>query len=146
MHRGSPTEGFVRQVIKTVETETSGEFQVRRPYRYMYDSDDGSLYFQYFNRAGAENLWYRVSENALRDLFRSEWQALVCFTNPADRIAYLIPIGGVRAQLKLVGWTRPDLEVNIDHAGRRWRELDWDIIGYLRSFPAPEGDGHQGAP
>ena len=80
--RSSATGAFVRQVIEDLEGETAGSFQVRSPYRYMYDSEDRTLYFQNFSRAGAENLWYRVSENALRDLDQAGRQALVCLAAP----------------------------------------------------------------
>lgn len=127
------TEAFIRTVL---EREFGGRFGVRSPYRTMYQDADRIVYFQNFNRAGTSNLWYRLKGTALETLTEDGRDAFVTFTNPAERFAYVIPIRALEERVKKVGWDREDLEVNIDPATDRWRELDWDLSGYVRRYAA----------
>lgn len=125
------TEGFIGTVL---EREFGGRFRVRSPYRTMYQNAERIVYFQNFNKAGTSNLWYRLKGTALDTLTGDRRDAFVAFTNPAERFAYLIPVRDLEERVRKVGWDREDLEVNIDPAADRWRELDWDLSQYLRRY------------
>ena len=60
--------------------------------------------------------------------------AFLIFTNPAENIAYIIPVTEVVRKMKECGWDREALEVNIDHENSYWRELSWDIGSYYQEF------------
>lgn len=128
---GGATEAFVQRVL---ESEFGGGFRLRSPYRTMYETDQRLIYFQNFNKAGTSNLWYRLKATALETLGTDRRAAYVVFTNPAERFAYLIPVDDLEKRAAHVGWNRDDLEVNIDPATNRWRELEWDLSTYLRRF------------
>lgn len=130
------TEEFIEQIL---EEEYGGPFRVRPPYRTMYQDEEHLIYFQNFNRAGTANLWYRLKGTAMDTLTSDRRRAYVVFTNPADRFAYLIPVGDLETQVRKVGWEREDLEVNIDPGTDRWRELEWDLSEYLRRFESACG-------
>ena len=117
-----------------LEEEFGGRFTVRAPYRTMFQDSDRIVYFQNFNKAGTSNLWYRLKGVALETLSSDRRDAFVAFTNPAERFAYLIPVRDLEARARKAGWDREDLEVNIDPAADRWRELDWDLSEYVRRF------------
>jgi len=107
------------------------EFRTRSPYRTMFESEKHLIYFQNFNKAGTDNLWYRLSESSLEVLRKSRKIALVCFTNPAEKIVYEIPIKEIDNQATVANWKREYYEVNIDPATSRWRDLEWSIQQYL---------------
>ena len=134
------TGEFVSRLLREISSEWGEELTRKPPYRYMFESDGRLLYVQNFNKEGAENLWYRINEGAMRDLLASDRSAWVCFTNPADGIAYLMPFDDIRERMVQSKWERDDVEVNVDHASRRWRDLDWDIGTYLRTYPSRTED------
>lgn len=102
----------------------------------MFESDDELVYFQNFEKAGSAKLWFRISRKPWGELCGSDKRATICFTNPAERICYMIPVADIRLQIEKTGWDRDYLEVNIDHAGSRWIELNWKIDDYLRNLAA----------
>ena len=105
-------------------------FRARSPYRTMFESDSRLIYFQNFSKAETMNLWYRLTEGALETLKKSNKTVYVCFTNPVANIIYEIPMKDISNQLLKAKWTKKFLEVNIDPANSRWRELDWNIEKY----------------
>ena len=50
------------------------------------------------------------------------------------RLAYVLPLEEIADRVRAAGWSREDLEVNIDHANGRWKELNWTLERYLRRF------------
>lgn len=107
------------------------KFRPLSPYRTMFESDNYLIYFQNFNKGETVNLWYRLSESSLDTLRKSEKTAIVCFTNPAEDIVYEIPVRDIDIQATKAKWGKAYMEVNIDPASSRWRELDWNIEQYL---------------
>jgi hypothetical protein len=124
-------EAFIQEVLKE---EFGDGFRARSPYRTMYQNGERLVYFQNFDKAGSTNLWYRLREGPLETLTGDQRDAYVVFTNPAERFAYLIPVPDLEKRASRAGWDREDLEVNIDPAENRWRELDWDLSQYLRRY------------
>ena len=124
------TNEFVRIVLKKEFTE---EFQKKSPYRYMFESANRLIYFQNFNQKSA-TLWYRVNEKPLRVLKASSKKCFICLTNPAEGIAYLIPLEEVEKQILSSNWERDYLEINIDHISSKWKELDWNIKQFLKTY------------
>jgi hypothetical protein len=93
------------------------------------------LYFLNFNKPGATNLWYKVNSTALHALLAADKPAYVVFTNPAERLAWIIPIEDLADAYKRFGsrgLTSGDLDVNIDVERDRIRELDWSLEAYRR--------------
>ena len=120
-------EPFVRELIKR---QFGAGLIKRRPFRLMFESSDKLVYVQNFNKK-SEHLWYRVTENPWNQMQSGKKDRWLCFTNPAERYAYIIPVSDVQTQLKRSAWNRSYLEVNIDPATHRWIELDWNIAKYL---------------
>jgi hypothetical protein len=110
------------------------KFMVRSPYRAMFESGNYLVYFQNFNKAGTANLWYRLNEDSLKVLRSTNKAAHVCFTNPAEKFAYQIPMVDIDRQAEKAKWTKNFYEVNIDPVNSRWRELDWKIDKYYVSL------------
>ena len=108
-------------------------FRTRSPYRTMFESADTVVYFQNFNKPDSPNLWYRLRAKAIRDMRGTRKAAYVCLTNPAERLAYVLDLKLIIEKAEhAAGWLgEDDLEVNIDHADGRWRELNWSIEAYL---------------
>lgn len=123
----SDPEPFVRELLNR---KFGSDLMRRRPFRLMFESPDKLVYIQNFNKK-SEHLWYRVTENPWKQLQSSKKKAWLCFTNPAERYSYTIPVSDVQTKLKPSGWNRSYLEVNIDPASHRWVELDWNIGNYL---------------
>jgi hypothetical protein len=71
-----------------------------------------------------------LASGALKTMRSPKKSGIVCFTNPADRCAYIIPIQKIDERVKSSEWKRSEIEVNIDHENTRWRELNWDIEEY----------------
>lgn len=132
--RSSAVEGTEAFAQRVLEEEFGGEFRVLSPYRTMYQNGQRVVYFQNFNKAGTSNLWYRLKRSALETLRSDGRDAYIAFTNPAEGFAYLIPLSDLERRAQQAGWSREDLEVNIDPAADRWRELDWNLSQYLRSY------------
>ncbi len=124
------TNEFVRIVLNKEFTE---EFKRKSPYRYMFESNNSLIYFQNFNQESA-TLWYRVNEKSLKALKSSSKKCFLCLTNPAESIAYLIPLEDVEKQIASSNYKRDYLEINIDHISRKWKELDWNIKQFLKTY------------
>lgn len=124
---GVGKEDYVLGVLKTKFTSI---FRKARGYQWLFESDDALVYFQNFDKADSPKLWYRINQSPLLNLTRSSKKAYICFTNPSDGIAYLIPLQDIRARAKQVGWSRDYYEVNLDVQSGRWIELDWNIDAY----------------
>jgi len=121
---------FVKIIL---ENEFSERFRKRSPYRYMFESEKNLIYFQNFNQESA-TLWYRVTAKALQVLIASLKESFLCLTNPAESIAYLIPIDEIKNHIASSNWERDYLEINIDHLSCKWKELNWDIQKFLKKF------------
>ncbi|MFW6083933.1 MAG: hypothetical protein ACODAA_01855 [Gemmatimonadota bacterium] len=109
----------------------------RGAFRTMFESGERLLYFLNFNKPGATNLWYKVPATALHALIAAEKPAYVVFTNPAERLAWLIPIEDLVRAYKERGAQalgEGDLDVNVDVEGNRVRELDWNVGAYRREL------------
>ncbi len=124
----SSREEFVSSFL---QNRYGGKFRTKSPFRTMFESEKHLIYFQNFNKSGTTNLWYRLSESSLNALRETSKIAIVCFTNPSDNIVFEIPITDIDKQILKNNWKKDFLEVNIDPAGLRWRELDWNIEHYL---------------
>ena len=122
------SEAFAASFLKNKYGE---KFRTRTPYRTMFESETRLIYFQNFNKAGTANLWYRLSKGSLNALRTTKKIALVCFTNPSEKIIYEIPMKDIDIQAANANWKKDFFEVNIDPANSRWRELDWNIEGFL---------------
>lgn len=121
---------FVHTVLNKEFTE---DFRKKSPYRFMFESAKTLIYFQNFNQESA-TLWYRVIEKPLRVLRSSNKKCFLCLTNPAESIAYLIPLEEIEKQIVSSNWERDYLEINIDHISRKWKELGWSIKQYLKMY------------
>ena len=99
----------------------------------MFESNNMLIYFQNFNKKN-DNLWYRVTKQPLQTLKNSSKRSFIGFTNPAEKIVYLIPLNDIEQAILESGWDRDYLEVNIDHLSHKWRELNWDIQSYLKKY------------
>jgi len=131
-HRlSSSHSGADKFVNELLQTEFGGGFRRRAPYRLMFESAESVVYIQNFNKA-SDHLWYRVTEQPWGDLTSETKSAWICFTNPAERFAYVIPVKDVEKQVQSAAWNRPYLEVNIDPSNSRWTELDWNLEQYRR--------------
>lgn len=124
----SSSEVFVSSYLQGRYAEV---FRTKSPYRTMYESEKHLIYFQNFNKSGTINLWYRLSESSLSTLRESTKIAIVCFTNPSEDIIIEIPMKDIDKQIVKSAWKKEFLEVNIDPANLRWRELDWSLQQYL---------------
>jgi len=124
------TDVFVRELVD----QQFGRNLVRRsPYRYMFASSEKLIYVQNFNKK-AQHLWFRITKSPWDDLQSWKKEAWLCFTNPAEKYAYVIPVKDIQKQITLSRWNRDYLEVNIDPANCRWIELDWNIKSYLKNL------------
>lgn len=136
-----------RESQKAKEKEVSSEAFIRKfwakkfqgvprqvgRYRMMLESDTDIVYFQNFNKLGSPNLWFRLNPSPLETIRSSRKRSWICFTNPAERFGYLIPISAVDSKAQDHKWSRPEYEVNIDVADDRWREFDWKLGEFLVS-------------
>lgn len=123
----------VRFVQELLEREFGGDFTVRRPYQFMFESPQSLVYIQNYNQS-SEKLWYRVDKKAWGLVRDSDRPTTLCLTNPAEKFAYIIPIKDIELQVHKANWDRDYLEINIDHASSRWIELNWNIGDYLKTF------------
>jgi hypothetical protein len=130
IQKTNDVEGFLRDILTQ---EFEGGFTRRLPYRMMFESPGRVVYFRNFNKQ-SDKLWYRVTEVPWRQLRQSNKAATICFTNPAERTAYAIPVEDIEARIDKTQWKRDYLEVNINHIASRWIELDWSIERYLKSW------------
>ena len=121
-------------ISRILAAEFGGRFRVRSPYQMLFESDEQLVYFQNFNASGSHNLWFRLNERPLGILRDSSKAAFVCLTNPAEGFAFLLPIDDVLDHARRAGWTRPEVEVNIDPETSKWREFDWNLAPYRRQY------------
>lgn len=129
--RRTSGESSAAFMAKFLERKFGGGFRTRSPYRTMFESPTQLVYFQNFNKADSPNLWYRLKATALKVLRETQKEAFVCLSNPAERLAYMLPVPTLLERATRSGWSGDDLEVNIDHANGRWRELDWRMDAHL---------------
>ena len=121
------TDEFVRSHL---EKSFGGGFRKRAPYRMMFESGEKLVYFQNFNSADVDTLWFRLRGDSLKDLRTSRKEAIVCFTNPSKDLAFAVPFGVIQEGIERAKWNRPDLEVNIEYPSWIWRELGFSIRPY----------------
>ncbi len=124
------TNDFVKIIL---DKELPEGYQRKSPYRFMFESNTRLIYFQNFNQPSA-TLWYRITNKPLKVLRESEKKCFICLTNPAEGIAYQIPLEDIESKLVSSNWNRDYLEINIDHVSHKWKELDWNIKQYLKSY------------
>ena len=122
------SEAFITSFLRERYGET---FRVKSPFRTMYESERHLIYFQNFNKIGTTNLWYRLSESSLKTLRKTTKTAIICFTNPSESMIIEVPVKDLDNQVAKSTWKKEFLEVNIDPADLRWRELDWNLQKYL---------------
>jgi hypothetical protein len=128
------SEAFTTSFLR----ERYGEgFRVKSPFRTMFESERHLIYFQNFNKIGTANLWYRLSESSLKALRKTTKTATICFTNPSENLVIEVPMKDLDAQVARSTWKKEFLEVNIDPADLRWREIDWNLQKYLVKRGAP---------
>lgn len=126
------TEASSEAFINSFLHERYGEkFRVKSPFRTMFESERHLIYFQNFNKVGTTNLWYRLSESSLKELRKTTKNAIICFTNPSENLVIEVPMKDLDAQVARSTWEKEFLEVNIDPADLRWREIDWNLQKYL---------------
>lgn len=85
---------------------------------------------------------YKVNATALHALLEAEKPAYVVFTNPAERLAWVIPIEELARAYKQRGSRRlgdGDLDVNVDVERDRIRELNWSVEAYRRERDTESG-------
>jgi len=122
------SEAFITSFLRARYGE---EFRVKTPFRTMFESEKHLIYFQNFNKSGTTNLWYRLSESSLKELRKTTKTAIICFTNPSENLVIEVPMKDLDNQLARSTWKKEFLEVNIDPADLRWREIDWNLQKYL---------------
>ena len=128
--RSDNSKAFVSFVLKRDFAE---QLHKRSPYKMMFESDKHLIYFQNFNKEN-DRLWYRVTSKPYEILRSSRKITFLILTNPAERIAYIIPFEEVKNRCHVSKWTRDYLEINIDHMSSRWIELNWNIKEYLKRY------------
>ena len=121
---------FVQAVLGE---EFSEEFKKVRPYQFMFESASHLVYFQNFDKP-SDKLWYRITAKPRNLLRSSDKIAWICLTNPPDRNAYLLPVKDIEKQANVSKWTRPNLEINIGYLHHVWRELNWNLVKYLKNY------------
>jgi len=123
-------DSFVGEFMKR---EFAAGFARRGRSRLMFESPERVVYVQNFNKQ-SDHVWYRITEQPWRELQASKKPAWLCFTNPVERYAYVIPVEDVIRRSKTQNWSRNYLEVNIDPVASRWVELDRRIEQYLKQY------------
>ena len=118
-------------VSSYLQSRYGDKFRAKAPFRTMFESEKNLIYFQNFNKLGTTNLWYRLSESSLKILRETPKIAIVCLTNPSEQLVIEIPMKDIDNQISKCNWKKKFLEVNIDPASLRWRELDWNIERYI---------------
>lgn len=124
-------ESFVQEILRV---EFGAGFKVHPPYVMMFESASHLVYFQNFAGTNAPNLWYRLKARPMRVLRATRKQAFVCLTTRVERCAFVLPVAMLDEQILASGWSRPDVEVNIEASSFRWRELDWNIARFRKCY------------
>lgn len=124
------TIGFVKDIL---HGDFNERFKRRAPYRFMFESDNYLIYFQNFNKEN-DKLWYRITSDPYKLLKDSKKESLLYLTNPAEKIAYVIPVKDILARANEMRWVKEYLEINIDNMAKKWIELDWGIQKYLKRY------------
>ena len=125
-------DAFARRLV---EHQFGSGFRRRSGYQLMFESADTLVYVQNFNKK-SDHLWYRINKKPLLELQNRNKKSWLCFTNPAENYAFVIPVEDVQRRIEQTGYKRDYLEVNINPAERRWAELEWKIESYFKSVPA----------
>jgi hypothetical protein len=125
---------------RLVSQEFAGEYfdraaKTRGGFRTMFESTKRLVYFLNFNKPDSRNMLFRVTASAIEALTTAAKPAYVIFSNPARRIAWVIPVKDMLGRYEEVFGEKfepQDLVLNID-IERNWlRELNWDISEYRR--------------
>ena len=125
---------------RLVSQEFAGEHfdragKERGGFRTMFESTKRLVYFLNFNKPDSRNMLFRVTASAIEALTTAAKPAYVIFSNPARRIAWVIPVKDMLARYEEVFGEKfqpQDLVLNIDIEKNWLRELDWDISEYRR--------------
>jgi hypothetical protein len=131
---------------RLVAQEFAGEHfdragKARSSFRTMFESTKRLVYFLNFNKPDSRNMLFRVTASAIEALTSAAKPAYVIFSNPARRIAWVIPVKDMLNQYRKVfgeAFTPQDLVLNIDIENNLLRELNWDISEYRREVENPE--------
>ncbi|MEJ2548813.1 MAG: hypothetical protein P8125_13550 [Gemmatimonadota bacterium] len=114
----------------------------RGGFRTMFESTKRLVYFLNFNKPDSRNMLFRVTASAIEALTTAAKPAYVIFSNPARRIAWVIPVEDMLARYEEVFGAKfepQDLVLNIDIERDLLRELNWDISEYRREVENPNG-------
>ena len=114
----------------------------RGGFRTMFESTKRLVYFLNFNKPDSRNMLFRVTASAIEALTTAAKPAYVIFSNPARRIAWVIPVEDMLARYEEVSGKKfepDDLLLNIDIERILLRELNWDISEYRREVENPNG-------
>jgi len=114
----------------------------RGGFRTMFESTKRLVYFLNFNKPDSRNMLFRVTASAIEALTTAAKPAYVIFSNPARRIAWVIPVKDMLARYEEVFGEKfepQDLVLNIDIERDLLRELNWDISEYRREVENPNG-------
>ena len=112
----------------------------RGGFRTMFESTKRLVYFLNFNKPDSRNMLFRVTASAIEALTTAAKPAYVIFSNPARRIAWVIPVKDMLARYEEVfneKFEPQDLVLNIDIERDLLRELNWDISEYRREVAHP---------
>jgi len=127
---GKGSNEFIQMILLS---DFGKSFRRQKPYRMMYMDGEEVVYFQNYNKE-SDKLWYRITAKPWAELSSVPAKSTICLTNPAERVAYIIPVADIIAQIENSGWDRDYLEINIDHMRARWFELNWTISDYLKRW------------
>jgi len=116
-------------VVALLSQEFGGHLSRRGRYRLMFESNDAVVYVQNFNKVSS-HLWYRITDKPWKELREESKRSWICFTNPPEQFAYVIPVDDIQKKVVEAGYDRNHLEVNIDPVSSRWIELQWNISQY----------------
>jgi hypothetical protein len=115
----------------------------RGGFRTMFESSKRLVYFLNFNKPDSRNMLFRVTSSAIEALTTAEKPAYVIFSNPARRVAWVIPVEDMMKKYEDVfreKFEPQDLVLNIDLERNLLRELNWDISEYRREVMDPNGE------
>lgn len=127
-------EGYRKEFCDfLLQNEFGGNFEKCGRYQWMFENSERIVYFQNFNKE-SDKTWYRLHGNAIRRLKSADKEITVCFTNPLEAYAYVIPYSDIEKKAESIGYDKDSMEVNIDNIHSRWHELKWNISPYLRKY------------
>ena len=135
--KGQASKNVDAFVIELLAQEFKSQTTRRGRYRLMFETANNVIYVQNFNKV-SDHLWYRITNKPWKELREVAKDAFICFTNPPERFAYVIPVKDIEARVATVGYGRDFLEVNIDPVSSRWVELEWIVSKYRKVVPKAE--------